>query len=212
MCFGPDVSEVAQRLGTLLARKRQDDALRDTVRSGVEAAISDPLTGLHNRRYAMPHLERVAERSLRAKKPFAVMVADMDHFKLINDTYGHAAGDAVLVETANRLRENLRAVDLIARIGGEEFMIVLPGTNLASAKSAATRLCRVIGKRPFDLPGLDTPLLATVSIGMTVCDPVALTSVKCAHSAEALLQRADKALYGAKAKGRNRVALNRPAA
>lgn len=212
MCFGPDVSEVAQRLGTLLARKRQDDALRDTVRSGVEAAISDPLTGLHNRRYAMPHLARVAERSLRAKKPFAVMVADMDHFKLINDTYGHAAGDAVLVETANRLRENLRAVDLIARIGGEEFMIVLPGTNLASAKSAATRLCRVIGKRPFDLPGLDTPLLATVSIGMTVCDPVALTSVKCAHSAEALLQRADKALYGAKAKGRNRVALNRPAA
>jgi two-component system cell cycle response regulator len=212
MTQGPDPAELALRLNGLLTRKRLGDALRDTMRSGVEAAVSDPLTGLHNRRYAMPHLARIAERAARAQKPFAVMVADMDHFKRINDVYGHAAGDAVLVETAKRLRENLRAVDLVARIGGEEFLIVLPGTGLANAKSAASRLCRVIRKTPFVVPGKADGIDATISIGMTVCDPASGSTQTLPHSPETLLDRADKALFGAKADGRNRVALNRPAA
>ena len=212
MAFDRDPAELALRLETLLARKQVSDALRDTVRSGIEAAVIDPLTGLHNRRYAMPHLVRIAERATRARKPFAVMVADMDHFKRINDTYGHAAGDAVLVETAQRLRENLRAVDMVARIGGEEFLIVLPGAGLSNAKKAAQRLCQMVRNTLFDVPGQAQGIAATISIGMTVCDPSNGSALTLPLSAETLLDRADKALYGAKAEGRDRVTLNRPAA
>ncbi|MEL6463489.1 MAG: diguanylate cyclase [Pseudomonadota bacterium] len=204
--------ELALRLDALLARKRVTDALRDTVRSGIEAAVIDPLTGLHNRRYAMPHLARIAERASRSGKPFAVMVADMDHFKRINDSLGHAAGDAVLVETARRLRENLRAVDLVARIGGEEFLIVLPGAGLSNARKAAQRLCRIIQNAPFQVPDQATHVEATISIGMTIVDPVRGAQPTEPQTPEALLDRADKALYGAKAEGRNRVTLSRPAA
>ncbi|MEO0691320.1 MAG: diguanylate cyclase [Pseudomonadota bacterium] len=213
MAFDRAPGELAARLETLMARKRMSDALRDTVRSGVEAAVIDPLTGLHNRRYAMPHLARIADRAAKSRKPFAVMVADMDHFKQINDTYGHAAGDAVLTETARRLRENLRSVDLVARIGGEEFLIVMPGAGLGNARKAAQRLCRLIRETPFEMPGLDTKALtATISIGLTVCDPDLKTTHTLPMTAEALLDRADKALYGAKAEGRDRVTLLRPAA
>ncbi len=212
MSFDRDPAELALRLETLMARKRMSDALRDTMRSGVEAAVIDPLTGLHNRRYAIPHLARIAERAEQTRKPFAVMVADMDHFKRINDTLGHAAGDAVLVETARRLRENLRAIDLVARIGGEEFLIVMPGAGLANARNAAQRLCRMIRTSPFVVPGHANPITATISIGMTVCDPSAEAKLVLPLTAEALLDRADKALYGAKADGRDRVTLVRPAA
>ena len=213
MAFDRAPAELASRLETLITRKRMSDALRDTVRSGVEAAVIDPLTGLHNRRYAMPHLSRIAERAAKSRKPFAVMVADMDHFKQINDTHGHAAGDAVLIETARRLRENLRSVDLVARIGGEEFLIVMPGAGLSNARKAAQRLCRIIRDTPFEIPGLNTQVLAaTISIGLTVCDPDLKTTHTLPMTADALLDRADKALYSAKAEGRDRVTLLRPAA
>lgn len=212
MAFDRDPAELALRLDTLMARKRMSDALRDTVRSGIEAAVIDPLTGLHNRRYAMPHLARIADRAQQSGKPFAVMVADMDHFKQINDTHGHAAGDAVLVETARRLRENLRAVDLVARIGGEEFLIVLPGAGLANARKAAQRLCRMIRETPFEVPGQDRPVTATISIGLTVCDRATNGPDAPRLDAEALLDRADRALYEAKAEGRDRVTLLRSAA
>ncbi|MEM8654014.1 MAG: diguanylate cyclase [Pseudomonadota bacterium] len=204
--------ELALRVDALLNRKKVTDALRDTVRSGIEAAVIDPLTGLHNRRYAMPHLARITEQATRSGKPFAVMVADMDHFKRINDTLGHAAGDAVLVETAQRLRENLRAVDLVARIGGEEFLIVMPGASLSNARKAAQRLCRVIQDAPFKVPDQAAKVEATISIGMTVVDPLRGVRSTEPHTPEALLDKADKALYGAKAEGRNRVTFSRPAA
>ena len=212
MRFQADPSELALRLETLLSRKKLTDALRDTVRSGIEAAVIDPLTGLHNRRYAMPHLARISERAVETGKPFAVLVADMDHFKHINDAYGHAAGDAVLIETAERLKGNLRALDLVARIGGEEFLVVLPGADLDDAKQAATRLCQVVRSAPFDVPGHSSGIDATISIGMTVCDPASRRSMTLQMTPDALLDRADKALYDAKAEGRNRVTLSRPAA
>jgi two-component system cell cycle response regulator len=205
--------EIALRLSLLLQRKNKADQLRARVRNGLEAAVSDPLTGLHNRRYAMPHLRRMLEHSTQTRKPVAVMIADMDHFKRINDTYGHAAGDAVLVQTAERLRENLRAVDLVARIGGEEFLIVLPNVSLKNACKAAERLCAHIHDTPFNLPNSNQSLMASISIGLSVFEPIDLRGNQQAMpEPQALLDQADVALYQAKSKGRNRVRLSKPAA
>ncbi|MEL7099990.1 MAG: diguanylate cyclase [Pseudomonadota bacterium] len=207
-----DAAELAHRLRGLVARKRIADQLRRTLRSGLDAAVSDPLTGLHNRRYAMPHLVRVAERAEAREQSFAVMIADLDHFKGINDRYGHAAGDAVLIETAERLRTNLRGSDMVARIGGEEFLIVMPGIDLTQARSAATRLCQLISDRPFSLDdGRSVPV--TVSIGLALGSPGSRDSATTFEThARALIDHADRALYRAKTKGRNCVRLSRPAA
>jgi two-component system cell cycle response regulator len=210
--FEPD--ELSLRVKALLRRKRVADQLRATVRTGLKAAVSDPLTGLHNRRYAMPHLARVAEHAAATGRSFAVMVADLDHFKQINDLYGHAAGDAVLVEAARRLRENLRGVDLVARIGGEEFLIVMPATPLSEARIAASRLCRKIGSEGFVVPGVKYPIEVTVSIGVTMGGMHNLKGVGTgSQDANTLLDAADKALYEAKMHGRNQVNMaTRPAA
>lgn len=208
-----DLEELGLRIVSQIRRKRMGDALRSTLRDGMRAAVTDPLTGLYNRRYALPHLHRLAEHADRSGRHFAVMMADLDHFKRINDHYGHAAGDAVLVEVAQRLRANLRAVDLIARIGGEEFLIALPDTNRAEARIAARRLCRMIAQDPITIPGQGIGITMTVSIGVAMgprarprlSDPLA-------QSVEMLLDRADRALYGAKACGRNQVTISNPAA
>lgn len=212
MLNGFDPSELALRTRALVRRKQLSDQLRASVRTGLEAAVCDPLTGLHNRRYAMPHLTRIAERASRSGKEFAVMLADMDHFKRINDVFGHAAGDAVLQQVATRLRENLRAVDMIARIGGEEFLIVMPGTPLTSARQAAKRLCQVIENAAFDIPGPQRALNATVSIGLAIGDARSHAAFGPDSVASGLLDQADKALYRAKDLGRNQVTLSRPAA
>ncbi|MDD8022566.1 MAG: diguanylate cyclase [Paracoccaceae bacterium] len=199
--------EAALRLKAQLMRKRTLDQQRENVADGLRLAVTDPLTGLYNRRYAMPHLARMAERSRVTGRQFAVMVLDLDRFKSINDTYGHAAGDAVLVEVAQRLRFNLRQVDLIARIGGEEFLVAMPETTLDAARVAAERLCRVMAQTPITLPGGADTVKVTVSIGLALGggaehDPV-----------DALISLADRALLGSKADGRNQVKIfNRPSA
>ncbi len=168
--------------------------------------MTDPLTGLHNRRYALPHLARIAERAQTAGRQFAVMVLDLDRFKSINDTWGHGAGDAVLIEVAERLKSNLRAVDLIARIGGEEFLIALPDTTLEAAQATAERLRRVVGDRPVPLPNGNGSIPVTLSIGLALgADPAA-------GSVEDLIGLADRALLGSKADGRNQVKVGRSAA
>lgn len=208
--FEPD--ELALRLSKLMRRKRMAEQLRATVRTGLQAAVFDSLTGLHNRRYAMPHLTRIAEHADATGRGFAVMLADLDHFKQINDIHGHAAGDAVLVETAKRLRSNMRAMDMVARIGGEEFLLVMPATSLAEARAAALRLCNDIGSKPFDVPGCSAPIQVTVSIGMAIGGAKPRAEGNPPRSGEALLNEADKALYSAKVHGRNQVTLSRPAA
>ncbi|MGC3939457.1 diguanylate cyclase [Roseobacter sp. EG26] len=212
MTDGFEAAELTLRVKAMLRRKRIADQLRATVRTGLKAAVSDPLTGLHNRRYAMPHLARVAEHAAATGRSFAVMVADLDHFKQINDLYGHASGDAVLVEAAQRLRDNLRGVDLVARIGGEEFLIVMPATPLTEARVAASRLCRKIGGRGFVVPGADEPIKVTVSIGVTIGGLRSKQDRAETLDANVLLDAADKALYSAKMQGRNQINLNRPAA
>ncbi|MGJ8544821.1 MAG: diguanylate cyclase domain-containing protein [Sulfitobacter sp.] len=211
MTDGFDAAELGLRLKALIRRKYLGDQMRDSVRSGLRAALYDPLTGLHNRRYALPHLDRVAEHAAETGHEFAVMIADMDHFKSINDRFGHASGDAVLVETTRRLRQSLRPVDLVARLGGEEFLIVMPNTPLEKARDAAARLCELISGKAFDIPGAAQAISVTLSIGLAMggrdhaSSPAPLT-------AQTLLDLADKALYAAKLKGRNRVTLSRPAA
>lgn len=212
MSDGFDADELTLRLKSLMQRKQMDAEMRATFRTGVNAALHDPLTGLHNRRYAMPHLTRIAQHAAQTGKPFAVMVADLDHFKQINDSFGHAGGDAVLVEVAARLRDALRASDLVARIGGEEFMIVMPGTTLADAQQVAVRICDGISGTPFDLPCKAGPISVTVSIGMAIGDVGMDGEADVADLGSQVLDQADKALYSAKMRGRNRVTLSRPAA
>lgn len=206
--FGP--KELALRIDAQLKRKRMGDRLRANMRDGLRAAVIDPLTGLYNRRYAMPHLARMAETARKTGRRYTIMLADLDHFKRVNDTYGHAAGDTVLVAVANQLRDNLRDVDMIARIGGEEFLIAMPETDHQEARVAARRLCRVIQKLPIDVPGLDIPIHVTVSIGVAVGT---VGTTESAPNIAAILDQADKALYGAKSDGRNQVTFSeRPAA
>jgi len=202
--------ELVVRIEAQLKRKRLADRLRANMRDGLRAAVIDPLTGLYNRRYAMPHLARMAETARKTGRKYTIMLADLDHFKRVNDTYGHAAGDDVLVAVANNMRENLRDVDMIARIGGEEFLIAMPETDRQEARVAARRLCRVIQRLPIQIPGQEAPIHVTISIGVAVG---AVAATESETNINSILDQADKALYGAKSDGRNQVYLSaRPAA
>ena len=207
-----DPRELALRLKTLLRRKRLGDRLRASVRDGLRLAATDPLTGLYNRRYALPHLSRIAERAVQTGRRFAVMVLDLDRFKTVNDSFGHGAGDAVLVAVAHRLADNLRAVDLLARIGGEEFLIALPDSGLETARITAERLCRLVEAQPIALPDGAGTITVTLSIGLAICEPRDCTAHDTAPDILRLIDRADKALLDAKAEGRNQVTVSRPAA
>ncbi len=205
--------ELALRLTAQLKRKVISDKLRDSVRDGLRAAVRDPMTGLYNRRYALPHLAMVARDAIGTNGSFALMLADLDHFKQINDRFGHQAGDAVLVETARRLKSQMRPADMIARVGGEEIMIVMPHTDQTTATLAADRLCRQINAKPFLCPGLARPVRVTTSIGVAIGPlPGPGRHIPPDTGSAALIGQADRALYDAKGSGRNQVSLIRSAA
>ena len=201
--------EIALRLQRLLSLKQQADRLRLSVTDRLRLAMIDPLTGLHNRRYGLARMQAIAEAAQTSGAIFAVLVADIDQFKSVNDRFGHAVGDAVLVQVAERLRQNLRAGDLLARIGGEEFLIALPDIALAEARSIAERLCSMMSDAPFDI-GQGRALPVTLSIGLAIseggCAPAHLDSVT------EIVDRADRALMRSKAAGRNQVTIGRSAA
>lgn len=200
--------ELAMRLRTQLRHKRQSDRARDNLRDGLRASIRDPLTGLYNRRHALPFLQTVAADAARDGHGFAVMLADLDRFKRINDDHGHPAGDAVLAEAAKRFDAALEPTAMLARFGGEEFLIVLPGASPSAARAAANRLCRAIDARPFSVAGCARQLHVTTSIGIVAVAPGAAA----VPGTEALIAEADAALYRAKGAGRNTVSMARPAA
>jgi two-component system, cell cycle response regulator len=195
--------EFELRMTALTLRKTREDRLRATVRDGLHAAVTDSLTGLYNRRYAEPHLIRMEQQARKLGQEFAIMMLDIDHFKAVNDTFGHAAGDKILKDVAERLRNNLRAFDLIARVGGEEFLIAMPDTDTLKAKAAANRLRMIIDREPFYLAKGQPRLPVTMSIGVAIGGEDALS----AETSEVICTRADTALYAAKAAGRNQVAL-----
>ncbi|MEJ6399476.1 diguanylate cyclase [Yoonia sp. 208BN28-4] len=198
---GIGTDEITHRAARLVRRKEQQDKLRATVRNGLQAAVTDPLTGLYNRRYAEPHLLRLAEQATKTSQDLTVMMLDIDHFKRVNDTHGHAAGDSILRQTAQRFRENLRAVDMIARVGGEEFLIAMPNTNFAQAEIAADRLCRVINGKPYILQDGALHVRVTLSIGVAVWH----TQDGAMPSGDSMCRQADEALYAAKLGGRDQV-------
>jgi two-component system cell cycle response regulator len=199
-----DAQELALRIRTQLGRKLQADRLRASLHAGLEMAMTDSLTGLHNRRFALYQLDRMLTRPGRG---VAVMMLDLDHFKRVNDTHGHAVGDEVLRLVARRLRAQLRGGDLLARIGGEEFLVALPDSDGIVALDCAERLRNAIGHDAFRVPGAAPPLPVTLSVG------IALASPGHEETAQSLIDRADAALYGAKADGRDQVTLSRlPAA
>ncbi|KYK49665.1 MULTISPECIES: PleD family two-component system response regulator [Bradyrhizobium] len=193
-----DKTELLARARTQIRRRRYTDHLRDNVQNSIEMAITDALTGLHNRRYMESHLATLAEQASIRGKPLALMILDIDYFKSINDNYGHDAGDDVLREFAVRVRKSIRGIDLACRYGGEEFVIVMPETDLHVAGMVAERLRRSIAGEPFAIHKGTKRIEVTISIGLTTLE-------RKGEAVADVLKRADTALYRAKHDGRNRV-------
>jgi two-component system cell cycle response regulator len=192
-----DRPELTARVRTQVRRKRFSDRLRDNVQMTMEMAVTDGLTGLHNRRYLERHLATLVRQAIARGKALSVLVLDIDHFKVINDGHGHAAGDEVLREFSRRVRKAVRGIDLACRLGGEEFVVAMPDTDAALAMLVGERLRQKIASEPFGLPeGGSLPV--TVSIGIS-------SLIGAEDTPQALLNRADSALYRAKRDGRNRV-------
>jgi two-component system cell cycle response regulator len=191
-----DRHELMARVRTQIKRKRHSDYLRSRLEESVELSIIDPLTGLYNRRYLESHMRTLFGEALRSGRAFSVLLADIDHFKHVNDAHGHDGGDAVLKEFSTRLRRNTRSVDLACRLGGEEFMIVMPETDLARACQVGERLRACVAAQSFQIG--DVSIRITASVGLATLESLEETT-------DMVFKRADNALYAAKRRGRNRV-------
>lgn len=194
-----DNNELLARSRTQVRRRRYTEHLRDNVQVSIEMAITDALTGLHNRRYMENHLETLAEQAHLRGKPLTLMMLDLDFFKSINDSYGHESGDDVLREFATRIRKSIRGIDLACRYGGEEFVVVMPEADAAIAAMVGERLRRAVAGEPFLVDRGAKRADVTISIG--------IATIECGESVADLLKRSDQALYRAKRDGRNRVVL-----
>jgi two-component system cell cycle response regulator len=193
-----DKNELLARVRTQIRKKRYTERLRDNVQQSIEMAITDALTGLFNRRYMESHLAALIEQATARGKPLSLLVIDIDYFKSINDSHGHDGGDDVLREFAIRVRKSIRGIDLACRYGGEEFVIVMPETDMAVGTMVAERLRRRIATEPFPIQQGTRTVDVTISIGIAALGGSG-------DSAAGLLKRADQALYRAKRDGRNRV-------
>jgi two-component system, cell cycle response regulator len=196
-----DQHELVARLRTQIRRKRYNDHLRMSVTQTIEMAVTDGLTGLHNRRYLDSHLATLFDRAVSRRRPLSLLITDIDRFKAINDTWGHDAGDEILREFAARLRQNVRGIDLACRFGGEEFVVVMPDTDPALAHKVAERIRSHIADAPFVIGRDGRRVDVTISIGVAGLKQPSDT-------VDELLKRADLALYEAKTGGRNRVVAN----
>jgi len=192
-----DRNELLARVRTQIRRKRLQDRLHENYSRSLSLALTDELTGLYNRRYVFAHLTELMARMPEGGAT-AVMMFDIDHFKQVNDRFGHLAGDDVLRELAGRALRNVRSVDLVGRLGGEEFVVVMPETSLGGATIVADRLRQAVADEPFVLAENGEKLAVTISVGLAITG-------QGEDTLEALLKRVDDALYAAKNGGRNRV-------
>jgi two-component system, cell cycle response regulator len=197
-----DRDEIIARARTQVRRRRYENGLRENFEQSIVAALTDSLTGLHNRRYLEAHFDAVCKSLADAGKPVALMILDVDRFKSVNDEHGHGVGDEVLRLLANRILANCRSVETAVRLGGEEFVVVMPGSPLDAAEITAERLRLAVADLPFVIGGETGDLSITISVGVAadIAGTVPL---------EDLIQRADEALYEAKRSGRNRVLTTR---
>jgi len=193
-----DPQELSARVKTQIQRKRYTDYLRNNLDHSLELAVTDQLTGLHNRRYMTGQLDSLVKRAAMGGEPVSALLIDIDFFKKINDTFGHDIGDEVLREFALRLASNVRAIDLPCRFGGEEFVVVMPDTQLADALRIAERIRNHVAGSPFKVGPTKEQLTVTISIGVSA-------TLGADDTPEALLKRADQGVYQAKASGRNAV-------
>ena len=195
-----ETNELQARVSTQIRRKRYIDQLRSSFQQSLEMAVTDQLTGLYNRRYLASHLTAMFDRAFWTGRPLSIMIMDLDHFKAINDSHGHDAGDKVLQEFANCIRSSLRGIDLACRYGGEEFLIAMPDTDKRFASLVAERLRKEVEAQELVLNSGRDVLKVTVSIGIASSEDGPKDD-----TAQKLIKRADEALYEAKSSGRNRV-------
>lgn len=193
-----DRNELLARIRTQISRKRYNVLLRDSVQQTIEMAVTDGLTGLNNRRYLDNHLTEVISKARGRQKPVSIVMCDIDHFKKVNDTHGHDVGDEVIREFARRIKKNIRNIDLACRYGGEEFVVVMPDTDVALARVVAERIRNEVALHPFIVEEGAKQLPITVSLGVSCLE-------KETDTGDSLIKRADNALYEAKRAGRNTV-------
>lgn len=194
-----DSNEVVARVKIQIRRKKYQDALMAKGQASLDMAIKDGLTGVFNRRYFDIHAEKMLSNALASDKPMGLMLLDIDHFKNVNDTYGHQAGDEVLKQIPIRVQRSIRPTDLFARYGGEEFVIIMPDTSVQNAANVAERIRKAISAEDFTIPVAPGKINKTISIGVTFSEA--------GDTVQSILERADKALYHVKNTGRNKVAV-----
>jgi len=204
-----DTHELFARARTQLRHKRNYDHLRSAFEQNLMMALVDPLTGAFNRRYLDAHLPRLMHHAAEIKKSLVVQMLDIDHFKLVNDRYGHSAGDAVLKEVAQRISNSVRPSDFFVRMGGEEFAVVMPETSLENAAKIADRLRHKIAETQIRLPGSDEGLKINVTLSIGIADTRPDIEGEATNK---VFERADAALYSAKQGGRNKVVAAEPIA
>ncbi len=194
-------AEILARCAAMLRIKTLQDQLRRTQQKLAEQAITDELTGLKNRRAFDERLQEEFRRAQRYTDPVSLIMLDLDHFKLVNDRYGHPVGDQVLRGAAEQIRTSTRDPDICARYGGEEFAVILPKTHLSGALSVAERIWKQLGEREYTPVGGGAPFHVTASLG------IAFYPSKDITTPELLVRFADEALYQAKRAGRNTICL-----
>jgi two-component system, cell cycle response regulator len=196
----PDVNELLARVQTQIRRKKFQDALKSNYQQTINMAITDGLTGLYNRHFLGTHLNNMVRQALQTNRPLSQIILDMDHFKRVNDTYGHDVGDEVLVQLSQIIIKAIRSADLAARYGGEEFVVLMPETDIFDAAEVAERIRVMVEKNPFQVSHPESPLKLTVSVGVSHLR-------KTGDTAAELHKRCDEALYRSKDSGRNQVQL-----
>ena len=192
-----DGKELVARARTQVQRKHYADRLRDNVQATISMAVVDTLTGLSNRRFFDSNFPALVEQAARRGRPLSLMILDIDHFKKVNDTHGHDAGDQILKAFSARIRRVVRSSDLICRLGGEEFAIIMPETEIEIATRVAERVRGVVERDLFTFAPERPAIRVTSSIGLAERGSLS--------NPDALLRSADLALYESKGSGRNRV-------
>lgn len=192
-----DNNELLARVRTQIRRKRFQERLRSSYEISLSMALTDSLTGLYNRRYFEVHLQKLIQQNATSRKSLGILILDIDNFKSVNDTYGHAVGDEILKEFAVRVQDKLRGFDMVARLGGEEFVVLLPDVKEDMALTICERLRSAIADEAFKCNAPDGQLDITTSIGGTIVEKGTTANP------DDVMKQADDALYEAKENGRN---------